>query len=161
MKIYSWNIFFKNGKLGRAFEFIKTLDFDVLCLQEVPEEFLARLRELPYHVVSQTEVDRFLPGGKERTLLVILSKHDIVRHGVFPLEVPHTPLRTRLFVRAMRPLNWSHIENRQGLYADIMVEGFPTPVDHILVSRTLSVVHAGVLRERTGSDHHPISVEVR
>ena len=40
MKIYSWNMLFRNTDLDRAFSFIKSLDFDVFCLQEVPEKNL-------------------------------------------------------------------------------------------------------------------------
>lgn len=126
MKIYSWNIFFRNGKLARAFEFIRDLDFDVLCLQEVPEEFLTRLRELPLYLVFAPDVDRIFPHGTERNFLVILSRHPIVSHSAFALGLPHRPLRTRLFVRAMRPLHWSRVANRHGFFADIQIPGSST-----------------------------------
>ena len=128
MKIYSWNIFFRNGKLERAIEFIRNLDFDVLCLQEVPEEFLYRLQKLPIHLAFAPDVDRIYPKRIERNYLVILSRHRIIFHNKFSLEVPHQPLRTRLFVQAMRPIHWSRIRNRHGFFADIEIKGLSTIV---------------------------------
>src|SRR3989344_5626658 len=128
MKIYSWNIFFRNGQLERAFEFIRNLDFDVLCLQEVPEEFLDKLRKLPVHIAFAPDVDRIYPRRIERNYLVILSRHKIVSHSKFSLEMLHQPLRTRLFVQAMRPIHWSRVRNRHGFFADIEIEGLSTLV---------------------------------
>ncbi len=138
MKIYSWNIFFRNGKLERAFEFIQKLDFDVLCLQEVPEEFLVRLQKLPVHVSFGPDVDRVYPDRVERNFLVILSRHRILSHGTFSLGLPEQPLRTRLFVKAMRPLHWSRIKNRHGFFADIRVSNFSTPVRIFCLHLTLA-----------------------
>src|SRR3989344_4507606 len=107
MKIYSWNIFFRNGKLERAFEFIQKLDFDVLCLQEVPEEFLNRLQKLRLFIAFAPAVDRIYPDHVERNYLVILSRHPVTSHNAVAFSIPHQPLRTRLFVKAMRPANWS------------------------------------------------------
>lgn len=128
MKIYSWNIFFRNGQLERAFEFIRNLDFDVLCLQEVPEEFLDKLRKLPVHIAFAPDVDRIYPRRIERNYLVVMSRHKIVSHSKFSLEMPHQPLRTRLFVQAMRPIHWSRVRNRHGFFADIEIEGYMRPV---------------------------------
>src|SRR3989344_2401382 len=128
MKIYSWNIFFRNGKLERAFAFIKSLDFDVLCLQEVPEDFLERLQKLPLFIAFAPDVDRIYPDRVERNYLVILSRHPVVSHNAFALTLPRPPLRTRLFVKAMRPANWSRVANKHGLYADIIAPGMKKPI---------------------------------
>ncbi|MBI4079761.1 endonuclease/exonuclease/phosphatase family protein [Candidatus Kaiserbacteria bacterium] len=138
MKIYSWNIFFRNGQLERAFEFIQTLDFDVLCLQEVPEEFLAKLRSLPVHIAFAPDVDRIYPDRMERNYLVILSRHRIVAHSVFALELPDPPLRTRLVVSAMRIAKWTRIANRHGFYADIAIEGTDMPLRVFCLHLTLA-----------------------
>lgn len=138
MNVYSWNIFFRNGKLARAYEFIRALDFDVLCLQEVPEEFLYLLQKLPVHIAYAPDVDRIFPGRVERNYLVILSRHSIVSHSKFALEMPEAPLRTRLFVRAMRPYSWSQIQNRHGFFADIEIEGFSTLVRIFCLHLTLA-----------------------
>ncbi|MBI2612579.1 endonuclease/exonuclease/phosphatase family protein [Candidatus Kaiserbacteria bacterium] len=138
MKIYSWNIFFRNGKLERAFKFIKELDYDVLCLQEVPEEFLDKLRKLPVHIAFAPDVDRIYPERIERNFLVILSRHPIVAHSAFALEVPFQPLRTRLFAKAMRPIYWSRVRNRHGFFADIQIEELPTPVRVFCLHLTLA-----------------------
>src|SRR3989338_7830549 len=83
MKVYSWNIFFRNTDFDRAFEFIANLDFDILCLQEVPESFLERLSKLDVHIASAPDVDRLFPNGTERNFLVILSRHRIVAKSAF------------------------------------------------------------------------------
>lgn len=120
MTIYSWNMLFRNSDLDRAFEFISHADFDIFCLQEVPEEFLARLRALPFSIAETIDVDRLF-AQKKRNHLVILSRHPITASGTIPWPDywPILSLRTKIFVYLMRPLHWSKIENRNGLYADI------------------------------------------
>ncbi|MBI4093592.1 endonuclease/exonuclease/phosphatase family protein [Candidatus Kaiserbacteria bacterium] len=138
MRIYSWNIFFRNGNLERALEFIKNLEFDVLCLQEVPEEFLAKLQKLSAHIAFAPDVDRIYPDKIERNYLVILSRHPIVSHSAFALELPDPPLRTRLVVKAMRIANWTRIANRHGFYADIAIEGSMTRLRVFCLHLTLA-----------------------
>ena len=128
MKVYSWNIFFRNTDFDRAFEFIANLDFDVLCLQEVPESFLERLSKLDVHIASAPDVDRLFPNGTERNFLVILSRHRIVAKSAFAFTALKMPLRTILFVRAMRRAHWSRVANRHGFFADIAIEGYTKPV---------------------------------
>ena len=120
MTIYSWNVLFNNRDLDRAFAFIAKSDFDIFCLQEVPEQFLARLQTLPYHLTEAVDVDRILKKIN-RNHLVILSRYPIANFSALPWPDywPLLPLRTKLFVRLMRPLHWSKIRNRNYLYADI------------------------------------------
>lgn len=111
---------FRNRELDRAFEFIRDADFDIFCLQEVPEHFLARLRTLPFHFAEATDVERvFTPI--ERLHLVILSRYPLLNQGIihFPEYWSLLPLRTRIFVHLMRPFHWSKIQNRSGLYTNI------------------------------------------
>ena len=121
MIIYSWNMLFRNKELDRAFEFIAHADFDLFCLQEVPEVFLKRLRTLPLHSADAVDVDRLF-AKTNRNHLVILSRNPIAGSGAIPWPDywPLLPLRTKLFVRFMRPLHWSKIRNRNGMYADII-----------------------------------------
>ena len=128
MKVYSWNIFFRNTDFDRAFDFIEHLDFDILCLQEVPESFLERLSRLDVHIASAPDVDRLFAHGTEHNFLVILSRHSIVAKSAFAFTTLKMPLRTRLFVRAMRRAHWSRVENRHGFFADIVVEGRAKPI---------------------------------
>ena len=90
MRIYSWNILFENKQFDVALRFIQTLDFDVLALQEVPEEFLAQLKSLPFQIAygPDTRRVRTNEAGKRMDYLVILSKHEITRsEGIlFPSE---------------------------------------------------------------------------
>lgn len=123
MIIYSWNMLFRNRKLDRAFTFIAESDFDIFCLQEVPEAFLKRLQTLPFSIAFRSDVERLFAHGTERDFVVILSKHRINAQGEIPFpDYWHLlPLRTRIFVRLMRPFYFSKISNRGGLYADITI----------------------------------------
>ncbi len=122
MKIYSWNMLYRNKRLDEAFTFVSKSDFDIFCLQEVPVEFLARLRTLPFHLAETIDVERLL-GEVKRNHLVILSRNAIKNQSVipFPNYWPLLPWRTHLFVRSMRPWFWSKIQNRSALYVDSMV----------------------------------------
>jgi len=128
MRIVSWNIYFRNKDFDRAYRFIESLDFDVLCLQEVPEEFLARLKALPYHIRSSVDVDRYFNKGTVRNYLVILSKHPIGATKTFSFDLPYIPPRTKVFMKALRPLGWSKIDGRTALIADIELPSFAKPV---------------------------------
>lgn len=130
MKIYSWNMLFRNSELDRAFEFIKDSDFDIFCLQEVPEAFLARLKTLPFFIDShfdfmayRSDVERLFRRGTEHNFVVTLSKHPITAQGEisFPDYWHLLPLRSRVFVTIMWPFYFSKIQNRGGLYADITI----------------------------------------
>lgn len=130
MKIYSWNMLYRNRELNRAFEFIATSDFDIFCLQEVPDEFLKRLQTLPCHIAYRTDVEKLFKEGSLAMYNVILSKHPIEAQGeiVFPEYWHLLPLRTRLFVHLMPDKFFSKIQNRAGFYADITIGGVSTRV---------------------------------
>lgn len=125
MIVYSWNMLYRNTEFERAFELISHADFDIFCLQEVPEAFLKRLQTLPYHIASRIDVERLLPAGNTRNYIVILSKHPIVSQGeiLFPDYWQLLPLRTRIFVRLMPDKFFSRIRNRGGLFVDISRAG--------------------------------------
>lgn len=112
---------YRNRELEGAFDFIAHADFDIFCLQEVPEKFLKQLHTLPCHIAHCTDVERLLPKGTERIFIVILSKHPIVARYEIPFSDYRSllPLRTRLFMRLMPSRFFSKIRNRHGLYADI------------------------------------------
>ncbi len=123
MKIYSWNIWYRSQHLDRAFDFISESDFDVWCLQEVPEVFLARLKTLPYQLFYMPEVDRIVKGKRVSHYVVIISKFPIRHTGMIPLPYwePNVPLRTRMTVSILVALAfWSWGKgNRHGIYADV------------------------------------------
>lgn len=126
MIVYSWNMLYRNRQLDRAFAFIAQSDFDIFCLQEVPETFLKRLQTLPCEIAYRVDVERL--SGKdayEKLYLVILSKYPIGNQGEvpFPEYWPLLPLRTRLFVHLMPSRFFTRIRNRGGLYADVTVGG--------------------------------------
>lgn len=114
---------YRNHELERAFEFIVQSDFDIFCLQEVPEAFLKRLQTLPYHLAFRTDVERLFTSGTAHNLIVILSKHKIIAQGEIPFpDYWHLlPLRARFFIYLMRPFHFSKIRNRGGLYVDVMI----------------------------------------
>lgn len=124
MKIYSWNILYRNRELDRAFKFISESDFDIFCLQEVPREFLARLKTLPFHIASRTDVEKVYGSGTVPMFNVILSRHPIEAQGEIPFpDYWHLlPLRTRFFVHLMPQELFSKIRNRGGLFADVTID---------------------------------------
>jgi endonuclease/exonuclease/phosphatase family metal-dependent hydrolase len=121
MKIYSWNMLYKNPDLEGAFDFIQKCKADIICLQEVPTRFLQRLKTLSYHLRHHIDVVRSLPAGAEHNYVVILSKAPIRDHGRIPCPDywDLLPLRTRAFVRLMRPFGFTRISDRGGIYADV------------------------------------------
>lgn len=129
MKIYSWNMLFRNRELDRAFEFIKESEFDIFCLQEVPEDFLKKLQVLsystPYSIAHRSDVERLFPDGVKNNFIVTMSKYPITNSGEikFPEYWHLLPLRTRIFVRIMRPFGFSMIRNRGGMFVDIDAGG--------------------------------------
>jgi endonuclease/exonuclease/phosphatase family metal-dependent hydrolase len=132
MQIYSWNLSDRNKTLDKALAFIKGIKFDVLCLQEVPEDFLGRLKKLPFSHVYHVDLQRFLPTGVRTDYLVILTPHQIVNsHTFFTSQGLQQPWRTRCFVYCMsrvKTLGWSEIDNHGGVYADIQVPGINSPL---------------------------------
>jgi endonuclease/exonuclease/phosphatase family metal-dependent hydrolase len=120
MTVYSWNMLFRNPDLRGALDFIRGAEFDAFCLQEVPERFLPELESLPYHFAKAVDVER-LSGGTQLVYLVILSKHPIERSASvpFPDYWERLPLRAKAAVYALRPLHFSRIRNRSGMYADL------------------------------------------
>lgn len=123
MKIYSWNILYRNRELGRAFDFISKSEFDIFCLQEVPEHFLKRLQTLPCFIAFRIDAERLWGKMRERLYVVTLSRHPLTASGEIPFpEYWHLlPLRTRLFVKFMPYRFFAQVRNRGGLYADVMV----------------------------------------
>lgn len=114
---------FRNSRSEMAFSFIRDLDFDIFCLQEVPEEFLERLKTLPYSIASVPEVDRFYRGARSTQYIVILSRLPMLREGriPFPHHEPTPSLRNRFFVHCMMLLRiWAlDLGNRHALYVDL------------------------------------------
>lgn len=123
MKIYSWNMLFRNKEADRALAFIVGSDFDIFCLQEVPEGLLAKLKTLSFHVAYRSDMVKFFSFGSVPTYNVILSRHPIQNTGEIPYPeyLQIAPLRTRIFFYVMRPFYFSKVVDRGGLYSDILV----------------------------------------
>lgn len=116
---------YRNEELDRAFDFIATSNFDIFCLQEVPEAFLTRLQTLPHFIAFRAERSISLSKGHLLNYLVILSKHPITGEG----EIPHPdywpllPLRTRIFMLLMPAKLFAKIQDRKDLYVDVTIHG--------------------------------------
>jgi endonuclease/exonuclease/phosphatase family metal-dependent hydrolase len=125
MKIYSWNVLYSNKDMEGVRTFISGLDYDVLCLQEVPDTLLADLKKLPVNIAYHQEVARVLKtGGRAPNYSVILSKHSIGEQGKISFEELRVPLRTRLFVSLLLTIDlFCFVAERGALYADITVNG--------------------------------------
>lgn len=116
---------FRNRELDRAFEFISKSNFDIFCLQEVPEIFLKHLQTLPVHIAYRIDVEKLFKSETIPMFNVILSRHPITGQGEipFPEYWDLLPLRTRIFVHLMPQLLFSKIKNRGGLYVDVTIGG--------------------------------------
>lgn len=122
MKIYSWNVFCYNRRLDSVMKFIKELDYDVLCLQEVSGELLERLKELPEELAYHVDIIRLVAPNREAYQYVaILSKYPMIYRGTLQYEDIPLPPRVRLFIRFMKVLGWSLVTERGAVYADIKV----------------------------------------
>jgi endonuclease/exonuclease/phosphatase family metal-dependent hydrolase len=118
-----------NRKLDDAFEFIKTLDFDIMCLQEVPEEFATRLRTLPFFIAESNEStwEEKIKGilGTQHVSLVILSKHKMVSHRAYPvvarISKSHRADFFRWFMKYAAHWRAGELTDRTMLSADIEV----------------------------------------
>ncbi len=120
MKIYSWNVNCLNKNLDAVFEFIRTREFDVMCLQEVPEALLQRLRKLPYSCVSHVDFRRLSSKNAGPYHVAILTPHKMISgKSFFVSRGLSQPLRTKVLIRLMRVFGWSEIEDRGAIYADI------------------------------------------
>jgi|SRR3989344_5497655 len=117
MKIYSWNVYYHNKKIELMLNFIKNLDFDVLCLQEVPENLLGNLRALPYQTVHAIDLE-FISKEKSCAVYhVILSRFPIRTSGAVPPVRVVLPWRTYTILKFRS--GWTDIINREFLYADV------------------------------------------
>lgn len=112
---------YRNRELDRAFDFISHADFDVFCLQEVPEEFLVRLKTLPYPAAQYVETEKVYRSETVVMYNVILSRFPIEKQGLIPFRDywPLLPWRTRLFVNLMPSRFFAQTQNRSGMYADV------------------------------------------
>lgn len=120
MKIYSWNVYCYNPRMKELAEAIRTLDFDVLCLQEVTDELLALLKEMPLHLASHVDVIRLVKNGKrERNHVVVLSRVPFVNTGTLQFFTFPFPFHTRVFIALMSLIKWSFVTERGALYVDI------------------------------------------
>jgi endonuclease/exonuclease/phosphatase family metal-dependent hydrolase len=115
---------FANAKLEQAFEFVRESDADVICLQEVPESFLGRLRELPRALAYRSDMVKLFRNGAVPSYNIILSRYEIVNRGEvpFPDYWPLLPLRARLFTYLMRPFKFTKLRDRGGLFTDLATE---------------------------------------
>lgn len=119
MKLYSWNMFFRNREPDRAFGFIRGLDFDVLCLQEVPESFLPQLATLPYRMVSCVELDMGSATSVTHRYSAILTRHRIVATGEVLFPAPPRSWRCEFFTMLLYPFSIRRTRNRRCVFADI------------------------------------------
>jgi endonuclease/exonuclease/phosphatase family metal-dependent hydrolase len=121
MKIYSWNMWYKNETPEAAFEYIRGLDFDVLCLQEVPKNFLERLKTLPYHLVSTIDITFFSQKRTRTIYSVILSRYPLRASGTVALPETTSSLRASLSFKVRG--GWSGLRDRHAAYVDVESEG--------------------------------------
>jgi endonuclease/exonuclease/phosphatase family metal-dependent hydrolase len=124
MKVYSWNVFCFNTKFDEMRDFIRALDFDVLCLQEVTPELLEYIKELPFELAYHIDVIRlFSRTERQLNYVAILSRYPIAMRGTLQFPDFKFPYHTRIFIRLMRAFHLSFITERGVIYADIDIGG--------------------------------------
>lgn len=129
MKIYSWNVYCYNRRREEVCAYIRKLDFDVLCLQEVTPKLLECLKEFPYEIVYHTHVIRFQASSyEERNYVVLLSKLPIRSHGTLDFADLPLPAYLRGLVRFLHRFRWSLITERGSVYADVLYGDIPIRV---------------------------------
>lgn len=120
MKIYSWNVYCYNREIPKVAAYIRSLEFDLLCLQEVTPQLLNELKEMPYRLTYHVDVIRlFRRNRREENYVAILSKHPLVHTGTLQFFTFPFPLHTRLFITFMSLFRWSFITERGAVYADV------------------------------------------
>lgn len=116
---------FNNRELDRAFEFISHADFDIFCLQEVPEKFLEQLKTLPCHIAFAPDISQQFRKTISTAYLVILSRYQIQNTVVreLPSHSFIPSVRGRLFCRFMYGIGlWSKwLSNRHWIETKIAV----------------------------------------
>ncbi|MDR3571531.1 MAG: endonuclease/exonuclease/phosphatase family protein [Candidatus Pacebacteria bacterium] len=141
MKIYSWNVLFRNKELDRAFACIQTLEFDVLCLQEVPDVLLERLKTLPLHLRFEVDNSRLEAGKRFSIYCVVLSKHPILASERIDFPKVERPLRTRCFQATLWQLH--ELGERGSLFVDIETQNGRMRVFclHLTLSYPSQIMH--------------------
>jgi endonuclease/exonuclease/phosphatase family metal-dependent hydrolase len=111
---------FRNREQNEAFEFIAKTDFDIFCIQEVPQELLSRLQTLSYHMAFRIDTERIVGNVITPMYLVTLSRFPLTneREFTYPEYWRLLPLRTKLFVNIMPSALFARIRNRGGLAVD-------------------------------------------
>ena len=129
MKIYSWNVLRSNRKLPELYRFIEELDFDVLCLQEVTEEMLTALKDMPFEIAYH--VDRFAhvvtlrkKAYVEVNYAVILSRHPIISHTKIEFSKLLRTFTSKVFEYFMSRIEkWESLSNLGAVSADVNING--------------------------------------
>jgi len=124
MKIYSWNVLCYNKKVAEVASYIKDLDFDVICLQEVTPQLLQELKTLPYHLTYHVHaLQLYKANNTERNYVAIVSKHQFVGHHTFEFADFPFPKYTRALIKMFAKFDWEFVSERGGIYADVRIDG--------------------------------------
>jgi endonuclease/exonuclease/phosphatase family metal-dependent hydrolase len=128
MKIYSWNVLRSNKNVPEVCRFIKELDFDVLCLQEVTEEMLTQFKQMPFAVAYHVDrISKLIRPFAKHTMAVnyavILSRHEILDEGKVAFPKLLRSFNSSVFEFGMGLIEkWESITNLGAVYADIEVK---------------------------------------
>jgi len=116
LKLLDWNVYCENGNTRAVTEFISAQNADIVCLQEVSEELLARLSRLPTHALA-TALDEYrVKNGKHiPSYLVIMTNLTVTE--VRAVKFKRQPKRSLLALFA----RWLRIEEcLEYQYADVL-----------------------------------------
>ncbi len=126
IKIYSWNVLYKNKDFKKILEFLQSLDFDIFALQEVPEDFIPQLKKLPYFLSQGVDWNMLTTsasnGAPNQINLVILSRYPIQNETIIPLPNYAQPKRWPLRVRLLQAMGWKHpFSNKSALRVELLL----------------------------------------
>lgn len=166
VRILSWNVLISNKRLEEALNFLKASNADIICLQEVSNEFLGMLRSLTeYSLISGIDTifvtNSWRPrAGETRVNLVILSKFPLDGYASFKYEeLPlQKKVRTEIFHLALYMTGvWIGGRNRDRsvLSADIRVDNRKVRVFSVHLSLHTPQIREtefGVVRQNLLSD---------
>jgi endonuclease/exonuclease/phosphatase family metal-dependent hydrolase len=129
MKVYSWNVLRSNKNIPEMCNYIKGLDFDFICLQEVTEEMLVQLRRMPFNIVYHVDrfsevMNLFTKNRVEVNYAVIISRYEMREHGKIQFSKLLRSFNSNTFEFLMERIQkWESVSNLGAVYADYVIKG--------------------------------------
>jgi exonuclease III len=107
MRITSWNVYGKNRDIENIIKFVKQSDADVICLQEISYDMLARLRkEFDWYFQATTD---FFENNQEAFLVIMTRKpFTFSENNALSRNIKQTPYQR--FMRWQEVMSFQQVE---------------------------------------------------